>query len=65
MAMSQYIWLSTEGALATLQLKVKDCEKLGKFLILSLKLKMLWNMKVTVIPIVVGPLELLPKNLEK
>ena len=32
---------------------------------LARELKKLWNMKATVIPIVIGALEIVPKNLEK
>ena len=42
--------------------KMKKGEKLNKYLDLARELKMLWNVKVTDIPVVV---ETIPKNLEK
>ena len=35
-------------------IKLKDCEKKGKYLDLARELKMLWNMKVTIVTIVIG-----------
>ena len=35
-------------------IKLKECEKRDKYLDLARELKKLWNMKVTVIPIVIG-----------
>ena len=40
-------------------------EKLDKYLELTWELKRVGNMKVTVIPIIVGALVTIPKNLEK
>ena len=34
--------------------KLKECEKRDKYLDLAGELKKLWNMKVTIIPIVIG-----------
>ena len=36
------------------RIKLKECEKRYKYLDLARKLKKLWNMKVTIIPIVIG-----------
>ena len=36
------------------RIKLKECEKRDKYLDLARELKKLWNMKVTIIPIVVG-----------
>ena len=46
-------------------MKVKESEKTNKYLDLVRELKKLWNIKVTVIPIVVGTLGIIPKGLEK
>ena len=35
-------------------IKLKECEKKDKYLDLARELKKLWNMKVTIIPIVIG-----------
>lgn len=40
-------------------------KKLVKYLILDRKLKKLCNMNVTVVPVVVGPLEMMPKRFER
>ena len=37
-------------------IKLKECEKRNKYLDLARELKKLWNMKVTIIPIVIGAL---------
>ena len=47
------------------RLKIKESEKKDKFFLLARELKKLWNMKVTVIPIVVGTLGMVPKSLAK
>ena len=36
------------------RIKLKECEKRDKYLDLARELKELWNMKVTIIPIVIG-----------
>ena len=36
------------------RVKLKECEKTDKYLDLDRELKKLWNMKVTIVPIVVG-----------
>ena len=43
---------------------MKESEKKDKFLDLAGEMKKLWNMKVTVIPIVVDMLGTVPKSLE-
>ena len=45
------------------QTRVKECEKKDKYLDLARGLKKLWNMKVTVIPIIIGALDTVTKGL--
>ena len=45
--------------------KVKENEQIDKYWDLARELKKLWNMRVTVIPIIVGALRTVPKGLEK
>ena len=47
------------------RVKLKENENMYKYLDLARELKKLWNMKVKVIPIVVGALGTVPKGLEK
>ena len=47
------------------RLKLKECEKKDKYLNLSRELKNLWNMKVTIIPIVIGAFGTITKGLLK
>ena len=47
------------------RLKIKESEILEKYLDLVRELKKLWNMKVTVRPIVVCALGMVPKDLKK
>ena len=47
------------------RVKLKEDEKMDKYLDLARELKKLWNMRVKVIPIVVGALGTVPINLEK
>ena len=47
------------------RVKLKENEKMDKYLDLARELKRLWNMRVKVIPIVVGALETVLINLEK
>ena len=47
------------------RVKLKENEKIDKYLDLDRELKKLWNMKVKVIPTVVGALGTVPKGLEK
>ena len=46
-------------------IKLKECEKKDKYLDLAMKLKKLWNMKVTIIPIVIGAFGTVIKGLLK
>ena len=50
---------------ADLRIKLKECEKRDKYLDLARELKKLWNMKVTIIPIVIGAFGTLTKGLLK
>ena len=45
--------------------KMKENEKLNKYLDLARELKKLWNMKVMVIPVVIGALGTIRQKLEK
>ena len=45
------------------KVKLKECEKRDKYLDLARELKKLWNMKVTIIPIVIGALGTVTKDL--
>ena len=45
--------------------KIKDSEKIDKFLEIPSEPRKLWKMKVTVIPIIVGTLGTLLKDLER
>ena len=47
------------------RIKLKECEKKDKYLDLAKELKKLWNMKVTIIPIVIGVLGTVTKGLLK
>ena len=44
------------------RIKLKECEKKDKYLDLARELKKLWNMKVTIIPIVIGAFETVTKG---
>ena len=46
-------------------MKLKECEKKGKYLDLDRELKKLWNMKVTIIEIVIGAFGTITKGLLK
>ena len=46
-------------------IKLKECEKRDKYLDLARELKKLWNMKVTIIPIVIGAFGTVTKGLLK
>ena len=50
---------------ANFRVKLKESEKKDKYFDLTRKLKKLWNMKVTVIPIVNGTLGIVAKVLIK
>ena len=45
------------------RIKLKECEKRDKYLDLASELKKLWNMKVTIIPIVIGAFGTVTKRL--
>ena len=47
------------------RIKLKECEKKDKYLDLARKLKKLWNMQVTIIPIVIGVFGTVTKGLLK
>ena len=47
------------------RIKLKECEKKDKYLDLARELKKLWNMKVTVIPVVIGAFGTVTKGLLK
>ena len=47
------------------RIKLKVCEKRDKYLDLARELKNLWNMKVTIIPIVIGAFGTVTKGLLK
>ena len=44
-------------------IKLKECEKNDKYLDLARELKKLWNMKVTIIPTVIGAFGTVTKEL--
>ena len=45
--------------------KLKECEKRDKYLDFARELRKLWNMKVTIIPVVIGALGTVTKGLVK
>ena len=47
------------------RVKLKECEKKDKYLDLARELKKLWNMKVTIIPIIIGAFGTVTKGLLK
>ena len=47
------------------RINLKECEKKDKYLDLARELKKLWNMKVTIVPIVIGALGTITKELLK
>ena len=47
------------------RIKLKECEKKDKYLDLARELKKLWNMKVTIVPIVIGDFSTVTKGLLK
>ena len=53
------------AVLADHKRKLKECEKKDKYLDLTRELKKLWNMKVTIIPIVIGAFGTVTKGLLK
>ena len=53
------------AVLADRRIKLKECEKKDKYLDLVRELKKLWNMKVTIIPIVIGAFGTVAKGIRK
>ena len=53
------------AVLADHRIKLKECEKKNKYLDLARELKKQWNMKVTIIPIVIGAFGTVTKGLLK
>ena len=47
------------------RIKMKECEKKDKYIDLARELKKLWNMRVTIIPIVIGAFGTVTKGLLK
>ena len=47
------------------RIKLKECERRDKYLDLARELKKLWNMKMTIIPIVIGAFGTVTKGLLK
>ena len=47
---------------ADYRINLKECEKKDKYLDLARELKKLWNMKVTIVPIVIGALGTITKG---
>ncbi len=47
------------------RIKLKECEKKDRYLDLTKELKKLWNMQVTIIPIVIGAFGTVTKGLLK
>ena len=47
------------------RIKLKECEKNDKYLDLASELKKLWNMRVTIVPIVIGAFGTVTKGLHK
>ena len=47
------------------QNKMKECEKKDKYVDLAREMKKLWNMQVTIIPIVIGIYDTMTKGLLK
>ena len=53
------------GVTADYWIKLKECEKKDKYCDLARELKKLWNMKMTIIPIVIGAFSTVTKGLLK
>ena len=47
------------------RINLKECEKKDKYLDLARELKKLWNMKVTIVPVVIGAFGTISKGLLK
>ena len=63
--MKRFIFFVNFAVPADHRIKLKECEKRDKYLDLARELKKLWNMKVTVIPIVIGAFDTVTKGLLK
>ena len=62
----KWIWKIVDFAVpADYRIKLKECEKKDKYLDLARELKQLWNMKVTIVPIVIGTFGTITKGLLK
>ena len=53
------------AVLADHRINLKECEKKDKYLDLAREVKKLWNMKVTIVPIVIGSFGTITKGLLK
>ena len=53
------------AVLADQRIKLKECEKKDKYLDLARELKKLWNMKVKILPVVIGAFGIVTKELLK
>ena len=62
---NKFAKLSTLLSRADHRINLKECEKKDKYLDLVRELKKLWNMKVTIVPIVIGALGTITKGLLK
>ena len=62
----KYIWKIVDFAVPAIhRIKLKECEKRDKYLDLARELKKLWNMKMTIIPFVIGAFGTVSKGLLK
>ena len=50
---------------ADFKVKIKEKEKKEKYFELAKELRKLWNMKLTVIPVIIGALRTVPKGMER
>ena len=57
--------MSTLLSQLTTELKLKECEKKDKYFDLARESKKLWNMKVTIVPIVIGAFGTITKGFLK
>ena len=53
------------AVLADHRINLKECAKKDKYLNLARELKKLWNMKITIMPVVIGALGTITKGLLK
>ena len=61
----EFAKLSTLLSRRTTEKNLKECEKKDKYLDLARELKKLWNMKATIMPIVIGAFGTITKGLLK